>query len=95
MQLESRQWTSVQAASVDALKARLLSHPDLCVGVIQSRSGEALASLSMKPILHTEVLRARCWDDCAADGLSRSASGTNCLFGFSLSSVDPQAVEVP
>lgn len=93
LQLESRQWTQVQAASAYALNARLFAHPDLCVGVFHSRTGEALASLFMKPIVHSEVLRARCWDDCAADGRLNSASGTSCLFGISLTSVDPQAVE--
>ncbi len=93
LQLESRQWTSVQAASVHALNARLRTHPDLCVGVFHSRTSEALASLFMKPITHSDILRARCWDDCAADGRGSNARATNSLFGISLTSVDPHAVQ--
>ncbi len=93
LRLESRQWTQVQAASAYALNARLRAHPDLCVGVFDPRTGEAMASLFMKPIVHADVLRARCWGDCAADGRPHTAGDTNCLFGVSLTSVDPQAVE--
>lgn len=93
LRLESRQWTQVQAASACTLYARLLAHPDLCVGAFDTRTGEALASLFMRPIGHADALRARCWEDCAADDRPNSADNTNCLFGISLTSVDPRAVE--
>ncbi|WCM87896.1 hypothetical protein [Acidovorax sp. NCPPB 3576] len=89
LRLEARQWTSEQAADEAALRDRILAHPDLCVGAFCPRTGEALASLFMKPVCRQAVLAARSWHDCAGHpvGAQRSRS----LFGISLTSVDPEA----
>jgi hypothetical protein len=88
LQLESRQWTSNQAADGEALRRRLTAYPELCVGSFHAHTGEALASLFMKPISRRGIEQARCWADCAeahAEGDPRR------LFGISLTSIAPEA----
>ncbi|MDA8445689.1 hypothetical protein [Paracidovorax valerianellae] len=89
MQLEARQWTTEQAADERVLRDRILAHPDLCAGAFCPQTGQALASLFMKPISRDAVVAARSWRDCAAQPLR--AEPTRSLFGISLTSVDPQA----
>lgn len=89
MQLEARQWTAEQAADESALRDRILAHPDLCVGAFCPQTGQALASLFMKPVCRDAVAASRSWQDCAAQSLR--APHTRSLFGISLTSVDPQA----
>ena len=92
LRLEARQWDGEQSADATAMCRRIKAHPNLCVGSFCTRTGEALASLFMKPIEADEVERARSWYDCAAlDGRAR-ASATRSLFGISLTSTDGAAV---
>lgn len=94
MRLEHRQWDAAQAASESAVLSRLRAHPALCFGTFCARTGEALASLFMKPVERDHILRIRNWGDCASSGDDRPAGSSRSLFGISLTSVDPQAVAV-
>lgn len=93
--LERRQWTARQAADAAMLRHRIEAHPDLCVGAFCADTGEALASLFMKPTTRETIKRARCWEDCARLGepqqQQQRRSRTRSLFGISLTSVDGQA----
>ncbi|GKS77026.1 hypothetical protein AVME950_19040 [Acidovorax sp. SUPP950] len=89
LRLEARQWTPEQAADEAALRSRILAHPDLCVGAFCPKTGEALASLFMKPACREALVAARSWHDCA--GQPVGAKPGRSLFGISLTSVDPEA----
>lgn len=92
LELETRQWMDHQAADAQTLRQRIEAHPQLCVGSFCARSGEALASLFMRPIDPFEIQHARSWADCAAARPGRTANdSTNSLFGISLTSVNPDA----
>ncbi|MFM8900099.1 MAG: hypothetical protein ACKOF9_09145 [Burkholderiales bacterium] len=92
--LETRQWEDHQAADAQALHQRIASHPRLCIGSFCARSGEALASLFMRPISQQELQQARSWIDCA---VGKQAALATCpgssLFGISLTSVAPEAAQ--
>jgi hypothetical protein len=100
--LEARQWTARQAADAATLIARIETHPQLCIGAFCAETGEALASLFMKPISRQEIERARCWENCARLAQTapqretqresqRESPRTRSLFGISLTSVDGEA----
>lgn len=92
LRLEVRQWDGEQSADATAMCRRIKAHPNLCVGSFCTRTGEALASLFMKPIHADDIARAKSWYDCAAlDGRARPSS-TRSLFGISLTSTDGAAV---
>lgn len=91
--LEARQWTARQAADAATMLKRIETYPQLCVGAFCADTGEALASLFMKPTSREAVERARCWEDCAHLGeqpLLRRRRARS-LFGISLTSVDGEA----
>lgn len=90
LRLEARQWNISQAADASALRTRLNASPNLCVGVFCPHTGEALASLFMKPIAQSDIKNARNWAECGSS--SDTSSVTKSLFGISLTSVDPLAV---
>lgn len=92
LQLESKQWDANQAATDEALRSRLLTHPDLCVGTFCMAKGEALSSLFMRPIQRESVLRARSWSDCTSGPGDTSTGSSHSLFGISMTSVDPEAL---
>jgi hypothetical protein len=92
LRLEARQWNGEQAADATAMCRRIKAHPELCVGAFCTRTGEALASLFMKPIHPEEVARAGSWYDCAGEDLARRRGATRSLFGISLTSTDGAAV---
>ncbi|CAN7615560.1 metal-dependent hydrolase [Acidovorax sp. LjRoot129] len=97
--LEHTKWSEGQAASADAMAQRLLANPHLCLGAFCGHTGAALASLFLKPISEVQLHSARTWADCAeVAGGSRADQGgraTPCrdLFGISLSSISPDAVD--
>jgi hypothetical protein len=92
LRLEHRQWTEGQAADAAELLRRIEAYPSLCVGAFCSTTGEALASLFMKPARREQIAQARSWKDCAR-GIDADvdAPRTRSLFGISLTSVDPKA----
>jgi hypothetical protein len=93
VELEHRQWTPRQAASAALMRQRLEAWPALCLGVFCPRSGAALASAFLRPIDRERVEQARTWHDCAGpDGPARPPAATTCLFGISMTSIDPGAV---
>jgi hypothetical protein len=94
LRLEAQQWDDVQAADAQAMQKRLLAHPELCVGTFCVQTGEALASLFLKPFAPEQIDQVRRWTDCA-DGAHLhpvAANSTRSLFGISLTSVDQHAI---
>lgn len=91
MRLEARQWNHEQAADALVMRRRIETHPQLCLGSFCPRTGEALASLFMKPIAAERIVQARNWHECAALDDGARDSGTRSLFGISLTSVDGAA----
>lgn len=92
MRLEARRWNHEQAADAPVMLRRIQQHPGLCMGSFCPVTGEALASLFMKPVRPERVAQARSWHDCARlDDDDRGASDTRSLFGISLTSVDGEA----
>ena len=91
LRLEARQWDAEQSADATAMCRRIKAHPELCVGAFCARTGEALASLFMKPIRTDEVARAESWYDCAGTAPRPRACTTRSLFGISLTSTDGAA----
>lgn len=93
MVLERRKWNQEQAATEADVSHRISAHPQLCIGAFSTETGEALASLFMKPITPEQLHDARTWADCAEATGSNAPHASQALFGISLSSVDPAAVE--
>jgi len=92
LRLEQRQWTQGQAADAAELLRRIEAYPELCVGAFCSVTGEAFASLFMKPARREQIAQALSWKDCARSvDVDTSARRTRSLFGISLTSVDPKA----
>jgi hypothetical protein len=91
--LEQRQWTAEQAASALSMQQRMQAHPQLCVGAFCATTGEALASLFMKPMSRAAIEGARDWADCARidPQATPTAPSERSLFGISLTSVDGEA----
>ncbi|BBC29337.1 hypothetical protein SGFS_006310 [Streptomyces graminofaciens] len=89
--LERTKWDRHQAATGADLEARIRMYPQLSIGVFDSSSGVALASLFMKPISGDRVCSAADWADCArVEELSEDT--VHSLFGISLTSVDADSV---
>ncbi len=75
------------------LERRIEACPDLCIGAFSTETGEALASLLLKPVTPEQIGTARTWSECAAISGPLPAN-TRSLFGISLSSTDPVAVRL-
>lgn len=94
MALECSKWEPGQAASSTALLSRIQAYPELCIGTFCPRSGEALASLFMRPINPAIFTAPTKWDVAAnVDAKSLSFDGNRSLFGISLSSNNAEAVK--
>lgn len=91
MRLERRQWDALQAADEAALRQRIDKYAGLCVGAFCPSTGEALASLFMKPVDLNDIRNASSWADCSAPSRSAASGASSRLFGISLTSVDPRA----
>ncbi|MER5182711.1 hypothetical protein ABT009_30905 [Streptomyces sp. NPDC002896] len=91
MALEQTKWNQEQAADGDELAARIEAYPQLGIGAFALDTGEALASLFMKPITPERLRAAKTWADCARVERPVPAE-TRSLFGISLSSIDADAV---
>lgn len=93
MTLEQQKWTAEQETSAAEMVRRIEVYPMLSVGVFCPLTGQALASLFMKPITTEQLLAANTWQDCArVDSLTRA--DTCALFGISMSSTDHAAVDL-
>jgi hypothetical protein len=90
--LEEETWTAEQSTSAAEMTRRIEAYPRLSVGAFCPRTGQALASLFMKPITREEMRSANTWLDCARVD-SAVPPKTRALFGISLSSVDAAAVD--
>ena len=93
MALEAKKWEMEQAADAQTMLDRIECYPDLSIGAFDSRTGELLASLFMKPIDAAEVLEKQSWQDLATVQESEKGRKYRDLFGISLSSRKPAAVE--
>lgn len=92
--LEHTKWDSHQAASGETLLQRIQTYPDLCIGAFCPRTGEARASLFMRPIMPMMFTAPTRWENAAAmDGERAADACSNSLFGISLSSVDGDGVK--
>ncbi|MGV2068409.1 hypothetical protein [Agrobacterium sp. 22-226-1] len=89
--LEATKWTDVQAATRADLERRIAHYPDLSIGAFSIETGEALASLFLKPITAAEIRAARTWADCTTV-FGPTGAGVRSLFGISLSSSSAPAV---
>jgi hypothetical protein len=93
--LEHAKWEPHQAADADTLRQRIASWPQLAVGAFCTSTGRALASLFLRPTdpaMFTAPVR---WSDSAAPDapLPERALAARSLFGISMSSIDPKAVD--
>jgi len=100
LELEHRQWTAEQAACAADFQARIEAHPDLCGGAFCAHTGELLGSVFAKPTQDAEWTHPGSWAQSAT--LEEQAGGSSarkqprrdrarCIFGISLTSVDPGA----
>lgn len=90
--LESAKWEANQAASAEMLERRIATYPELCVGAFCTDSGSAVASLFLRPVAPAMFTAPVQWSDSSAMDQA-SICSTASLFGLSLSSTKPQAVE--
>ncbi|MEO8388117.1 MAG: hypothetical protein ABI893_15630 [Polaromonas sp.] len=90
LELERRQWTAEQAAGAADFRARMAAYPDLCGGAFCARTGELLSSVFAKPTHDAEWTEPGSWAQSADLG-GPPQTRTRCMFGISLTSVDPGA----
>lgn len=91
--LEHQKWTAEQAAPREELVRRIRTHPRFCVGAFHARTGQALASLFVKPTSVAEIRAARTWAECATVAPASGERPAQALFGISLTSIEPQALD--
>lgn len=91
MVLENKKWTEEQAARPEDMARRIETYPRFCFGAFSSTTGEALASLFVKPMSQDKIRAANTWADCAK-AEDKAPAGTLTLFGISLTSIDEIAV---
>lgn len=97
MALEQQKWTAEQAASAEVMAARIAAYPGLCFGAFCPHTGKALSSLFLKPTSRALLEAARSWDDCAnleTRPSEQDLRRERLLFGISMSSTSPRAVDV-
>lgn len=92
--LENSKWEPHQAASGATLLERIQAYHELCIGAFCPRTGEARASLFMRPIMPMMFTAPTKWENAASVGSECAVdSGSRSLFGISLSSIDGDAVK--
>ncbi len=94
LRLEQRQWEAHQCADAKTMHSRMLKYPQLCVGVFYRETGEAVASLFMRPASRYDMTEVQHWADCADLHQDISCGPRDCLFGISMTSAHPQAVDL-
>lgn len=90
LDLEREKWDHEQAASGADLEARIGVHPELSMGAFCPLTGRALASLFLKPVPAEFWRDADTWQECVD---MPPAPNSQSLFGISLSSREPSAVD--
>lgn len=93
LELEQQKWEGEQRAEATMLASRIAAFPALSLGAFCTLTGTVLASLFMKPTQHDIMRKCSTWEDCARKRHGDESANTGALFGISLSSVDPKAVE--
>ncbi len=90
--LEHVVWREDQMAGAQDMANRIRRHPQFCVGVFCRHSGQALASLFVKPACKQALQQARNWRECVeSDG--NGAASHDALFGISLTSIRPEGAQ--
>jgi len=90
--LERKKWTAEQAAGRADMIQRIEAYPSLSFGCFAKDTGDALASMFVKPITRQQLRAAETWADCARVDVPATGR-TRTLFGISLTSIDPDAVD--
>jgi len=86
--LEHKKWEPGQAACAKDLAERIQRHPKLSLGAFDAETGEALASLFMKPTSRDLLMQSANWEECVSLQPDLPARD---LFGISFSSSSPEA----
>lgn len=91
--LEQSKWEPHQAADGTVMLERILAHPELCIGTFCLHTGQALASLFMRPVVPAMFTAPTSWA-IAADVKASPCTNdpSRSLFGISLSSNSGDAV---
>lgn len=93
MVLEHSKWETGQAASSEMMLKRIKAYPELSIGTFCTRTGQALASLFMRPVIPAMFTAPTKWENAACmDDTCAAISGSRSLFGISLSSRHPEAI---
>jgi hypothetical protein len=90
LDLEREKWDNEQAASAADLEARIGIYPKLSIGAFCPRTDRALASLFLRPVSADFWQHTGTWTECTELPPPR---GCSVLFGISLSSREPSAVD--
>jgi hypothetical protein len=91
--LENKKWEESQAASKETLLKRIKKYPQLSIGAFDKNDESLKASLFMKPITKSDLQTKYSWDEFAECGDETIDEHTQMLFGTSLSSCEPSAVQ--
>jgi hypothetical protein len=92
LRLEQKKWDPHQCANAETMRSRILQYPMLCVGVFCAVTGDAYASLFMKPTSRHEMAEVRNWADYENSQQDVAHNKRDCLFGVSMTSMHPQAI---
>lgn len=91
--LEHSKWEPRQVACSEMMLNRIRAYPELSIGTFCTRTGQALASLFMRPVIPAMFTAPTKWENAASmDNICVENSASRSLFGISLSSKHPEAV---
>lgn len=94
MVLEQSKWEPRQVANSEMMLQRIKAYPELSIGTFCTRTGQAQASLFMRPVNPAMFTAPTTWEAAACMNDTGVASSGSCsLFGISLSSNHPDAVK--
>ncbi len=92
LELETKKWEPGQAAGAQDMLERMQKNPQLSLGVFDPHTGQALASLFLKPTSLECLMQSASWSECVSAS-SEVRGGQKALFGISFSSIKPQAAD--
>ncbi|RZI40904.1 hypothetical protein EGT07_21650 [Herbaspirillum sp. HC18] len=94
MVLEHSKWEPQQVACGETMLKRIKAYPELSIGTFCSRTGQAQASLFMRPVIPAMFTAPTRWEAAAhMDDVFVENGGGRSLFGISLSSNHPEAAK--